>query len=374
MVYVLISLILLGWGLNAVSKKYGLQNVTYRRNISQAVVEIDEEFQLTTILENNQLFPVTFLQVEEKLPAMLEYKFKADAMSTSEYVLHKTTLLLKPYERVSRVYSVVAKRRGRYSFKHVILTGGDMLGLDTTNKEIECEQEVVVLPRPLNLEQNIRPYGNCYGDISVRRWIIDDPVLMTGVREYTGFEPERTIHWPSTLKSGRLMVKKFDYTTDNSVMILLNIESVKPFWLNIAQEKIEKCISLTRGVVDEFEQANIPYGLCSNAHISSSSNSLNFINAGIGAYHYAEIVENLGRLTNNPNLGFEDLLSAITRPGERYTTYVVITPTVLEPYIDGLNRLSAQTARTVLVSLDETNLESLTGNILKFCAPTEEGA
>ncbi len=84
MVYVLFFLIILGWVLNALSKKYGLNSVIYKRKISQTVVEIDEEFEITTILENNSLLPVTFLQVVEKYPARLEYKLKVDLETTME--------------------------------------------------------------------------------------------------------------------------------------------------------------------------------------------------------------------------------------------------------------------------------------------------
>jgi len=370
--YALLFLILLGWALNALSKKYGLQDVIFERKISQTVVEIEEEFELITILENNKFFPVTFLQVVEKFPPILEYKFKADVLSTVQEVFHKTTLLLKPFERVNRVYTVIAKQRGKYTFKDVTLISGDLLGLNDSSKEIEFDQEIIVLPKPLSISE-LQPYGDYYGDISVQRWIIDDPILMTGVREYTGLEPERTIHWPSSLKTGQLMVKQFDYTTENSVMILLNIECAKPYWVNINQDKIEKCISLTRGIVDELEQASISYGLCTDAHISGRSNGLNLKKPGMGPYHYSEIVESLGCISYGLSLSFEDLLWNFTRLGGAYTTYVLITPTVLEPYINAINRLSEQAAKTIVVSLEEANYEHLP-NILAFSATAHGGA
>lgn len=367
MVYALLFLILLGWTLNAFSRKYELYNVTYKRKLSETIVEIDQEFEITTTLENNKLLPVTFLQVVEKIPSMLNYKHKADVISNAENVFHRTSLLLRPFERVSRSYTVVAKQRGRYAFNDATLIVGDLLGLNTSSQEVQFSQEIVVLPKPLPIGERLRPYGDYYGDISVRRWIIDDPVLLTGVREYSGAEPERTIHWPSSLKSGRLMVKKFDYTTDNSVLLLLNIESAKPFWFNIDQEKIEKCISLARGVVDDLEQAGIPYGLATNAQVSDSG-KIYLKNTGTGIYHYSEVLESLGRMIYGISLSFEDLLWNFSRLGRSYTTIVLITPTVFEPYLDGINRLSEQAVQTVLISLDEKNLEYLTGKILKYCA------
>ncbi len=75
------------------------------------------------------------------------------------------------------------------------------------------------------MQEELAPAGALLGDISVRRWIVDDPPLMTiGIREYTGNEPERYIHWPSSMKHNKLMVKNFDFTTDNSVLIALNMK------------------------------------------------------------------------------------------------------------------------------------------------------
>jgi len=369
--YVLLALILLGWVLNNLSKKYVLHKVTYQRKISRAVVEIGEEFEITTIVENKKLLPVTFLQVTGKFPAMLVYKLKADIMASVQYVFHKTTLLLKPYERVSRSYTVVATKRGKYLFKEVTLTSGDLLGLDTSSQELQFAQELVVLPRSLVLMKSIQPYGDYYGDISVQRWIIDDPIILTGVREYSGVEPQKTIHWPSSLKSGHLMVKKFDYTTDNSVMIILNIEVAKPFWFHIDEDKIETCISLARGVMDELEGAGIPYGLTTDAHISGFPGSLNIQEPGLGTYHYAEVVEILARIINSICLSFEDLLQNFIRFGRNYSTFVVITPTVLDSYIDLLNYLSEQSVKIVLISLNRYNLDCLDDRILKYCAEVD---
>ncbi|WP_025640477.1 hypothetical protein [Schnuerera ultunensis] len=39
-------------------------------------------------------------------------------------------------------------------------------------------------------------------------------------------------------------MKNFDFTTEHSVNIVLNIECTKPFWVSIEKDKIETCIFL----------------------------------------------------------------------------------------------------------------------------------
>jgi hypothetical protein len=93
MIYALIILLFFGVILNKLSKKYALYKLTYKRNISKSVVEIDEEFEITTIIENDKIIPVLFLQVVEKIPSLLSYKFKVDLMRLGEQVQHTTTYL-----------------------------------------------------------------------------------------------------------------------------------------------------------------------------------------------------------------------------------------------------------------------------------------
>ena len=41
------------------------------------------------------------------------------------------------------------------------------------------------------------------GDVSVRRFIYEDPVLTTGFREYTGREPMKHISWTQSARGPR---------------------------------------------------------------------------------------------------------------------------------------------------------------------------
>lgn len=366
MIYVLFFLVAIALVLNRISKSYVLHDFSYSREISKKTVEIDEEFEIATVAENNKLLPITFLQIIEKLPQALKYRFKAGVTESGEYIFHKMAMMMLPYQRIKRVYKVFCSQRGRFIFRDVTLIAGDMLGLNTTAEDREHLQEVVALPEKADLEEAIMPYGNCYGDISVRRWIIDDPILTVGIREYTGSEPFKTIHWPSSLKSGSLMVKKFDYTTDNTVMIALNIESSKPFWSGMNVGKIEKCISIARGVVEHFEEAGIPYGLACDAHYDGFPGNENIGEAGFGKAHYSNTVENLGRIGYSIAMPFEELLNSLMTSPMSFTTFVIITPAMLEEYIMPINRLRERSMKTVVISMDKNNLSCLSGDILTY--------
>ena len=44
------------------------------------------------------------------------------------------------------------------------------------------------------------------------------------------------------MKYNKLMVKNFDFTTDNSVLVALNTETMKPSWQPIEKDLIESVI------------------------------------------------------------------------------------------------------------------------------------
>lgn len=366
MIWFYIILVVLTFSLNKLTIKYGFDKINYKREISKKNVEIDEEFDITTIVENNKRLPVTFLQVNERFPESFCFKFKTNSTETPGYVVHTVDFFLMPYQRVKKTYTMLSTQRGVYMFRNASLSLGDFIGFESKDKEVEYLQELVVLPKPLYLEDSLVPYGNYMGDISVRRWIVDDPLMTLGIREYTGREPQKHIHWNSSIKYGKLMVKNFDFTTDNSLVFILNTESHKPFWSFIDKEGIEECISLSRGILEEIEEAKIPYGFTTNSQIYGFYNGENITYPGVGTSHLQYLLEMLGRVSYSITVPLEELVENIMNRSEKYTTYVIVTPRVFKSYIEPIESLNRQVNRLIIISLEEENLDCLSESIIKY--------
>jgi hypothetical protein len=364
MYYVFICLIILGLLLNYLSKRYAFYQIYYKREISSSGVEIGEEFHISTIIENRKLLPVTFLQVTEKFPGEMQYKYDADLEKSEDGLYHTTTMMILPFQRIKRDYIVKFNQRGKYLLRDVTLTAGDLIGLNTTRKSVEFSQEIVVYPRSLDIESENANAGDYIGDISARRFIVDDPIVTAGIREYTGFEPEKTIHWPSSLKTGQLMVRNFDYTLDNSVFIILNIECNKPFWAGIDEGSIEKCYSLTRKLIDELETQHIKYGFTTNAQTNYFRDD-KFIRPSLGQDHYYNILDCLGRADYSVNIGFESFLSNVLSAHISCRTLIIVTPALLDSYIDLINNARNYSDETMLFSAKSINMDIISDSIKK---------
>ncbi|PMQ01489.1 MAG: hypothetical protein CBR30_05675 [Dictyoglomus sp. NZ13-RE01] len=366
MTYLFFFLLFLGILINQLSKKYIFKNIYYSREISKKVLEIGEEFKLITTVENRKFFPVTFFQIEERLPSALDYKFKVRKLKTPDFLYHTISLFLLSYQKVKRIYSAYCNKRGRYIFGDVTLISGDFLGLNVVVKSLRLDQEIVVLPRRLSLEKDIIPYGSYNGNLSVRRWIIEDPTMIIGVREYTGQEPAKTIHWPLSLKHNRLMVKNFDYTVENTSLIILNIETFKPHWRSIDEEKIEKAISCARSCAERFEEENIPYGLMTNSILYGFPAREIFIPPGNSDYHLKNLLEHLGRVSYSISMSFEELIESLNKKHLLFSTYVIITPKILDSYIPYINSLKTELTEVILITFDPQNINHISNNILRY--------
>lgn len=351
MIWFLFGVIIATFLLNWITLKYGFQRLDYSMDISKKTAEIGEDISITSTLENKKLLSITFLQVEEKFPKGLGAEN------------HQYSIYILPYQRVKRTYSVNAEERGLYLIKNTALGLGDFIGFKTIYENKVIDKSIVILPRKLDIKDALVPIGSLNGSISVRRWIIDDPLMTIGIREYTGNEPERHIHWPSSLKYGNLMVKNFDFTTDNSVIILLNIESIKPFWVGIDKGKIEYSISLVRGIMEELEENKIPYGFATNAY-GSNSIANQFYYPGLGKNQLNYLLEMLGRISYGISSNFEDFLKDISKTN--YTTFVVVTPKIFPEYIEPLNNLAKLSTRVILITLDTNNMDKISKNIVRY--------
>ncbi|MGI6364158.1 MAG: DUF58 domain-containing protein [Bacillota bacterium] len=350
----LLALLVLTYLFNNISLHYGFDNLSYRMELPDELFEIGAEIPISSVVENRKPLTVSFLQVREWFPPYFDIK-------------HNTySLFIMPFQRVRRTYKVRALKRGLYSLDKVELKLGDFIGLRSEEKRIPTGPRLVVLPARANLDRDIVPLGALSGEVTVRRWLVDDPLMTVGIREYTGAEPRKYLHWPSSLRHGKLMVKEFDYTTDNSAMLLLNMETMKPSWKPVEEELLEQGISLARAVMELLEEAGIPYGFASNAYNDSLERRGWYYPPGLGPNHLRTFLETLGRLHYRIPSFFELTLREVQQHPGNYSTVVIITPRILESYIEPINGLSRRLSRTLVISLEEEHLDALDANIIKY--------
>ena len=349
---IIIGLVIIIIIINQLSVKTGFIDLNYALSLDKEKAEIGEPISVYSTVENRKWLTVSFLTIIESFPQVF-------SPCRNTYAL-----FMLPFQRVKRRYVIQGKKRGLYVFKDTQQILGDFIGLADTERYVNYTCQMVILPKPLMLEEHLQPYGSMTGDWSVKRWILDDPLMTIGLREYTGNEPMKYIHWPSTARYGQMMVRQFDFTTDRSVMIVLNCEALKPIWVPIEEDLIERCIGLTRGLMMTLEEAHTPYGFTTN--IRSVAQEGIYTHPGLGAQHLDDLVYQLGTIDIQKVMFFEPILDNIQHKKGHYTTVVVITPRLLDTYIEPLNALNKSVVKTVVISLESDGFEHLNASILKL--------
>ena len=119
-------------------------------------------------------------------------------------------------------YELRAVPRGRYAFETVRLTIEDPFGLARASLEQGEPQALVVYPRLVRLERLFSEGGAHAQD--GRRLLLRRPTgyELHSVREYAEGESLRKVHWRSTARRGRLMVKELEDAPRDEVAILLD--------------------------------------------------------------------------------------------------------------------------------------------------------
>jgi uncharacterized protein (DUF58 family) len=125
-------------------------------------------------------------------------------------------------KRLAGSYELRAVARGRYSFEAVRLTIEDPFGLARAQLVYGEPQALVVYPRLAALQRLFSEGGAHMQD--GRRLLLRRPTGydLHSVREYVEGESLRKVHWRSTARCGRLMVKDLEDAPRDEVAVLLD--------------------------------------------------------------------------------------------------------------------------------------------------------
>ena len=341
---VIVAVLAERWSLN-----HALDGVEYDVEPDRALVEIGEQFSVITTLKNRSRRFIPFLRMVEDLPRDMDAGLVTTrgAAMKEDRVNVRSTVFLMPRQQLTRSFEAALPARGRYFLKGATLFGGDFLGLREVSESVLRLREIVVLPARWDVPDFSDTLGGFLGDVSVNRFILEDPVLTLGFREYTGREPQKMIAWPQTLRAGKMMVKNYDYTMELSVSVVLNVYDADGLGLNHA--RMERAFSMARSVVEALEEKAVSYAFYTNAVAAGATAPFRHIPDGLGSAHAQAILEGLGRATYDVSESFFDMADRLMRGAEQGRAHILITTTCPDSYGPVLSRLRELTGGEVLV-------------------------
>lgn len=331
------------------SENHALDGVTCRHRPDRRLTEPDAPFYLVTEVQNASRRFVPFIRIRETVPrelTLLDEGLQVSAPSKDSVTLLSSVYLM-PRQLWQRKVQCSLPCRGRFVFQGGSLQGGDFLGLSETTVYLPQAEEIVVIPARCEDPELLDTVGGFLGDRSVDRFIQEDPVLTLGFRDYTGREPMKSISWTQSARSGRLMVKKYDYTLELTATVVMNIEisHEQPGW----ETRLEKCFSLARTVCETLEEKHIQYRFLTNASAAGAFRLWSSVSDGLSQAHLDTILEGLGRATYDYVRPFDVILAQAARGAEQGRTHILILPERDPRYEEGIRRLEQLSGTRVLV-------------------------
>ncbi len=295
----------------------GLRKVDYRRFFSKKAVYEGDKVEMVEVLANRKAIPIPWLRVESRISPWLRFKVTGD-FDVNYDQFHRSSFFLRGFKRVTRRHEITCVHRGWYVLRTASLTTGDLFGMLRRSKEITSDEELFVYPRPLGVGEENMSSLKYQGDVTMRRWIQPDPILVNGIREYQPGDPQKDIHWGATARTGTLQVKVRDYTVSPRVMVLLNTQIREDLWGSMdpeQQEIIEYGVRLTSHLCTWAISNGLDAGFASNGQLQDRRDETVYVEPACSQTQLETILRNLAKLDIVRVLNFYTLIDRLIAEG-----------------------------------------------------------
>ena len=226
---------------------FALRGLSYERRFSQPSATEGDEVRLIEVIRNRKLLPVPWVKAESRISQHLQFQSDGERRISGERY-HKSVFYLKPFQQITRTHRVHLNKRGYYQAGSVSLQAGDLFALNTPHTQADTGAAIEVYPRLLAPRDIPLPSTRWQGDLLVKRWIIPDPIWVSGVRPYMDGDERKDIHWRATARTGALQVKVHEKTADPKMLVIINAQMSETQWgdlMEYEQQVVEYMISLT---------------------------------------------------------------------------------------------------------------------------------
>lgn len=347
-------IVILVMKITSITTKHGYKKLNISRKLEVDRVTVGEELAITTKVENNKRMPVPFLIIEERIPAGLRFVGNVSTYTEGNDTWNVSRYSIGKFQRKSRTYKLVGDKRGAYIIKCINILIGDVLGMNIEKKEDDDYIEILVQPKVKSIGDFRFDVTNFLGNNTVRRWIHKDPLYIKGIREYNVEDRMKDINWKASLKSNKLMVKDYDYTSEQQMVIILNAQCGDPCWNCVNEDIIERSIDIAVALAAKATKESVPTGIWSNAHlIYCNEAGPNEVKPKAGNFN--KILEYCTRVYMAVKYELSEYLKVRMPYFDRECTYVLITCYLNERDEHMIGKIISQGYKLKIIDVSKDN-------------------
>lgn len=257
----------------------------------------------------------------------------------------------------------ICQQRGRFTLGPITLISSDPFGLYEHHKHIPATSSVVVYPLTVDLPYFILPSGELPGGGAMRRRTHYVTTDVSSIRDYFPGDSFNRIHWPSTARTERLMVKEFELDPTGDVWLFLDMQGavhaerlieretneLPPLWPRrptLLPSTEEYAVSIAASLAKHFLARNRAVGLIAYGQKREA------LAPDRGERQLTKIMETLAVIRAVGTIPLSQILAAEGKGLGRNTSIIVITPSDDTNWVDNLRDLRRRGIHGMGIVLD----------------------
>ncbi|GAF08426.1 hypothetical protein JCM16418_2500 [Paenibacillus pini JCM 16418] len=335
--------------------KGSLKKITYERHFNSESCYVGDRIEMVEVIENAKPIPVPWLRLEAMMPSSLSFKRSKETWISKGdiYQNHTSLFTLPPRSRITRTHQIQCRGRGIYQMDSATMTSGDLFALYFQTRQIKLSKRLVVYPALLGEDELPASWRTWQGELAVRRWIVEDPFLITGIRNYAPGDSMNRIHWNASARAGELQVHQNGYSADPRAMICLNIEVSEQMWNVVTRpEIVESALSYAATCAASLIHQGMAIGFGHNAHSLLDQEQLARVEPDYGTPHLEAVLEAMSALEMKSRLSFHEFLRIeAEREHAQKMDYLLVTAHVSDLMKQSIVQLEMQGHRVMIADM-----------------------
>ncbi|MFN2176933.1 MAG: DUF58 domain-containing protein [Anaerolineales bacterium] len=318
---------------------------TYRSQVGQIFEERYEVY-------NTGRFPRLWIEVRDK------------SGMPGSHGSHVVTMI-RGQEGHSYLSRTRLMKRGVFTLGPTVIASGDLFGMFQTEKSITTENKLLVYPIMVNVQSFPNPPGLLPGGEALRRKTLTITSNAAGVREYEPGDPLNRIHWLSTARRNKLIVKEFELDPLADVWIFLDAEQSVHVEEEVPDQFAEPQELWRKRFVFQLPPSTMEYAVTVSASLARyylekrravglaySSASLRIIPADRGGRQLGKILESLALADSAGKMPLESLVELQARHLPRGSTSILVTPNASEKIFHTADLMIRRGLRPIVVLIN----------------------
>jgi uncharacterized protein (DUF58 family) len=283
-----------------------------------------------------------------------------------------TVLPRRQYRWEARTICV---RRGEFVLGPLTIVSGDPFGLFQFPRQIAAMSSIIVYPPTVPIHRFATPVGTLSGGEAVRRRTHFVTTNAAGVREYQPGDSFNRIHWRSTARRERLLVKEFELDPLADVWIFLDLSRASLVERPQARGNGEPIFMPPPSLPPSTEEYGITIAASLAQYFVEKGRALGFVTYSPfreivqpdrGPRQVTRILEILAVARSESDLSLRQVLALEANFLGRGVTAVIISASQDEGWAAETHTLSRRGIRVICVLIDPRSFGAAPTNITPF--------